>query len=225
MENEIWKDVVGYEGIYIVSNIGNVISIKKNKLLKPVLMKNGYLSHHLSKEGNSKRIFAHILVAMAFLGHVPCGYSKVIDHIDNNRGNNNLKNLQIVTHRLNSSKDSINKSGFICVHQREKSWQSFFSYKSKKYSLGNYKTKEEASLKYKEALENLDNLSENMFIDYLKSCVRKKYSAQSGVTFDKSKNKWIARKKVDGGFKFLGLFLTEEDACNAIFKNKLYNVI
>lgn len=47
---EIWKDIIGYEELYQISNLGNVISVKKNKLMKIGLHQDGYNRLWLSKE-------------------------------------------------------------------------------------------------------------------------------------------------------------------------------
>lgn len=99
---EIFKDVPGYEGLYLVSNTGKVKSlISGGKILKTHTDKRGYKG--LSLKCKSFRV--HVLVAMAFLGHTPDGYKLVVDHIDNDPGNNNSNNLQLITNRENSSKD------------------------------------------------------------------------------------------------------------------------
>ena len=113
---EIWKEVKNYEGIYEVSNFGNVKSLQrlikhresntlvKEKIMKPFLSKSGYFIIRLNKNKIGKTHSIHQLVAIAFLNHKPCGYLLVVDHIDNNRLNNNLSNIQIVTNRENTSK-------------------------------------------------------------------------------------------------------------------------
>jgi NUMOD4 motif len=101
MENqvEIWKDVVGYENLYQISSLGNVKSLnyrrtKQIKILKPAVSVNiGYLSVVLSKDKIKKTFTVHVLVAMAFLKHIPNGSNLVVNHIDFNKLNNNTFNL------------------------------------------------------------------------------------------------------------------------------------
>ena len=111
-QQEEFRSIPGYEGLYEVSNFGNVKSLgnnrtRKEKILKPVLV--GligwqYYSVTLCKDGKSRHLNIHILVVMAFLGHVPDGTLKiVVDHIDNNRLNNHVSNLQLITQRENLS--------------------------------------------------------------------------------------------------------------------------
>ncbi len=97
MNNEIWKDVVGYEGEYMISNQGRVLSLKKGqkKVLKNIKSSNGYYVVGL----NGKLIGIHRLVAMAFIPNPlnkPC-----IDHINTTRTDNRVENLRWVTHKEN----------------------------------------------------------------------------------------------------------------------------
>ena len=97
---EIWRDIPGYEGLYQVSNLGNVKSAYlKGKLKKQRLNPNGYFGVNLSKDGKGKNANVHSLVAQAFLNHKPCGFKIVVDHIDDNRKNNKLSNLRLTNQR------------------------------------------------------------------------------------------------------------------------------
>lgn len=95
---EVWKDVVGYEGLYQVSNLGRVKSLKSNQLLKPKIAKDGYVQIVLYNN-NRKTLYIHRLVASAFLDN-PKDKAEV-NHIDNNPSNNRLDNLEWVTHKEN----------------------------------------------------------------------------------------------------------------------------
>ena len=66
MQKETWKDIRGYEGLYQVSNFGNVRN-KKFKILKPRKNKNGYFQVNLSKNNKHKNYYIHRLVAIMFL--------------------------------------------------------------------------------------------------------------------------------------------------------------
>lgn len=99
---EIWKDIVGYEGLYKVSNLGKVMSFwgKKPKLLKPQKENSGYL--HIVLINNTKsrtNFYLHRLVAQAFLpnpNNLPC-----VNHKDENKTNNRVSNLEFCTHKFN----------------------------------------------------------------------------------------------------------------------------
>ena len=69
---EIWKDIIGYEGRYQVSNLGRVKSLNynntnKEKILKPKKENNGYLRVNLSKNGKAKMYSVHRLVAIVYI--------------------------------------------------------------------------------------------------------------------------------------------------------------
>lgn len=98
---EIWKDVNGYEGLYQVSNLGNIKSFKlstkhhklKEHLLKPLTRPNGYLSVTLYKENGERHAFLiHRLVAEAFISNP--NNLPFINHKDECKSNNNVENLE-----------------------------------------------------------------------------------------------------------------------------------
>lgn len=107
---EIFKDIVGYEGLYQVSDLGNIKSLPRNsnvkgnnrkteKLLKPDVGKHGYKRVSLTKDAKTVRFFIHRLVAEAF---IPNPNDKPhINHIDNNPSNNCVNNLEWVTPKEN----------------------------------------------------------------------------------------------------------------------------
>lgn len=101
---EIWKDVVGYEGLYEVSNLGNVRSVdfqgkKRIRLLKQATIGDGYLHVNLCKNGVHKTGYTHRLVAQAFISNPE--RKPVVDHINTIRTDNRLENLRWVTQREN----------------------------------------------------------------------------------------------------------------------------
>lgn len=103
MEQESWKPVVNYEGLYEVSDWGRMKSIPregtKGGILKPSSDKWGYIHVNLCKKGKRETYKVHILVMRAFNGKIPDG--KEIDHIDGNPSNNCLENLRCVPHKEN----------------------------------------------------------------------------------------------------------------------------
>ncbi len=113
MMKEIWKDIVGYEGYYQVSNLGRVKSLSrhcvvgwadflsKEKILKQSINNGGYKYVWLHKSGQRKIFKIHRLVAMAFIPN-PKGF-RCVNHKDENRENNNVENLEWCTHSYNNS--------------------------------------------------------------------------------------------------------------------------
>lgn len=87
----IWKPVIGYEGLYEVSDFGAVRRVG-GKTLKPKTESNGYRRYHLSKKGVDKTILAHRIVAMAFIEN-PFGH-KTVNHINEDKSDNRVENLE-----------------------------------------------------------------------------------------------------------------------------------
>lgn len=100
-ENEIWKDIKGFENIYQISNYGRVKSIiRYKKLMKTALDKGGYLKICLTDSKHKKHtIKIHRLVAENFLDNIEC--KDQINHIDGNKLNNKVDNLEWCTQSEN----------------------------------------------------------------------------------------------------------------------------
>lgn len=99
---EIWKNVSDYEGLYKVSNYGKVKRLYKNgleKQLKPVKGSFDYFYHSLCKEGKSRTVRIHRIVAKEFVPN-PLNYNEV-NHIDGNKENNIATNLEWCTRSHN----------------------------------------------------------------------------------------------------------------------------
>lgn len=97
---EIWKPVIGAENHYLVSNFGNVKRISKDKIIKPFLNK-GYLMVAMSVNNTKIRKTIHQLVARAFFDNFE--YGDIVNHIDGNKLNNKLDNLEKSTYSLNNT--------------------------------------------------------------------------------------------------------------------------
>jgi len=102
---EEWRDIVGYEGRYQVSNFGNVRSCQREvcgsigcRILPEKNMSlhstHGYLAVWLRKPGEHKKAYVHRLVAYAFFGHC---VSEQVNHKDKDRSNNHITNLEWCT--------------------------------------------------------------------------------------------------------------------------------
>ena len=118
MKNEIFKDIFGYENLYQISNFGRVKSLKrenvfycglrkeylkrsvKEKILNYSKSNRGYLQVCLTKNGKSKTFLVHRLVAKTFIENV---YNKSqVNHIDGNKENNSVNNLEWCTSSENN---------------------------------------------------------------------------------------------------------------------------
>lgn len=98
--NEIWKDIDGYEGLYQVSNLGRVKSSKHDIILK-TYSNRGYHQVQLSKNNIKSNKTIHRLVAQAFIPN-PDNKPQV-NHIDEDKTNNKVSNLEWVTAKENSN--------------------------------------------------------------------------------------------------------------------------
>lgn len=106
-EAEVWKDIPGWEGLYQASNLGRIRSLDrrrtvkgtracKGRVLSPNDLGNGYFGVHLYRYGSPRRVTTvHRLVAEAFLPTDP--ERGEVNHIDGDKSNNRLSNLEWVT--------------------------------------------------------------------------------------------------------------------------------
>ena len=106
MEEE-WRDVVGYEGLYQVSNLGRIKSFQYGnshniKIMNKHFVRGGYVSAQLWKSGTSKCIGIHRLVAQAFLEN-PNNFP-LVGHKNNNKTDNRVENLYWTTYSENTQK-------------------------------------------------------------------------------------------------------------------------
>lgn len=104
---EIWKPVVGYEGMYEVSNFGRVWSIRRKLFLKQKVTKNGYYIVGLSTYCKVRWFKVSILVAKHFIPN-PLNLPQV-NHIDEDKSNNRVDNLEWCTAKENSNHGTRNQ--------------------------------------------------------------------------------------------------------------------
>ena len=98
IEVETFVKVVGFDN-YEVSNLGKIRNIKSRRVLKPQLRRDGYLMHGLWKNNKKKHLLLHRIVATAFIDNPE--EKPQVNHIDENKLNNNLSNLEWCTAREN----------------------------------------------------------------------------------------------------------------------------
>jgi hypothetical protein len=174
MKKETFKDIPGYEGLYKISNLGRVKRLEKvnyvlrlGKIVKrtypEIIMKQciegaGYYMLsliNLKKLSKSYRI--HQLMAMTFLNHKPKKGLNV-DHIDNNKLNNDLDNLQVITHRENNTKDrrgGTSKYTGVSWCKQSKKWKATISINKISTHLGFFLDELEAAEAYQLKLKSL----------------------------------------------------------------------
>ena len=145
--NVEWRDVVDYEGLYIINNYGMVKNVVKN-YIHTLNDNNGYYRINLLKDEKYKTQQVHRLVALAF---IPNPENKpFVDHIDNNGFNNHISNLRWATNQenqLNVKCCRNSKSGIRGVHfnTRQKKWVARYSIDKKQIHIGYFNTIEEAT--------------------------------------------------------------------------------
>ena len=178
MVEEIWKPVVGYEKYYEISNYGNCRSLSreiyyksdsknrkglwKGKQLKPIKTEHGYLKYQFCVNSICKRFFAHRIVATAFLENKT--NKRCVNHIDANRVNNMVDNLEWVTdsenvyHSYNHGNRDKKFYGICCV-KKEIKLKKLISLKD---FVLNYNPSKEQIFNYAKFLDN--NLELGYFI-------------------------------------------------------------
>lgn len=158
---EIWKSIKNHDG-YFISNLGQIKSFKKKReiiLKQTPRTTSGYLCVSLwSDDGIKKTHNIHQLVAAAFLNHNPSGHIVTVDHIDNNKSNNSLDNLQLLSSRANVSKNTrVGTSKYTGVYWSKSmnKWTACIMINKVKNILGYFHNELEASNAYNLALNNL----------------------------------------------------------------------
>jgi len=173
MNKEIWKPVIGYEGLYEVSNLGRVKSLKRiiersngkkltvnESILKPRMNRGGYSRINLRNQGDMKTKLIHQLVAQSFLNHTLCGFKLVVNHINFDRTDNRVQNLELVTTRENSNRKhlpSTSQYTGVCWNKSAKKWVATISVKRKTKHLGYFTDEYQAHIAYESALAQLTN--------------------------------------------------------------------
>ena len=128
---EEWRAVPGYEGLYEVSNKGNVKSLIKNKIIKCFINRCGYRLVGLSKNGIRKKITIHRLVAQVFIPN-PDNLPEV-NHLDEDKSNNSVDNLEWCDRKYNNNygtanirrRETLIKNGYCTGLSREEYYKKW----------------------------------------------------------------------------------------------------
>jgi len=205
---EIWKEVLNFEGIYEASNLGRVKSLVFRGKPRVRILNQFLVRGYLYVSFNKKPIGVHRIVAMAFLNHnLSKGKKIVVDHIDNNKGNNTLSNLQIITARQNTSKDRTGTSIYTGVYwsNGDKAWVSEIQIEGVPYTIGRHEIEIEADKAYQKALN-----------DWIEKRIKPKKrittSKYIGVSWIENKSKWYTYFTVNSKKYYAGYYDNEYEA-------------
>ena len=142
-EYKIIKDFPNYE----VSNFGNIRNNKTGKVLKPGINTNGYYKVSLCSDGNIYQKLVHKLIAESFIANP---YNKqCVDHINNDRLNNNVNNLRWASYQENSMNSKLNSNNTskykgICYSKLFNRWNAYITINGKMKNLGYFDKIEDA---------------------------------------------------------------------------------
>jgi hypothetical protein len=173
-EYKIIKDFSNYS----VSNLGNVKNNSTGRILRPRLDRDSYKMCGLNTNGIKKICPIHRLVAQAFI--LNPSSKKQVDHIDNNRLNNNVDNLRWVTiqeNQFNRQLSVNNTSGVkgVCYNKQSNKWRATIMVNSKTINIGYYNTIEEAT----EARQKKAN---ELFGEFTNKCEKLKTTLLTALT-------------------------------------------
>lgn len=166
---EIWKTIEGFED-YQVSNLGRFKSLSKrvrkcygfrvtkSRVLKQCINGSGYYQVVFSSNSMPYTRQIHQLVAIAFLNHKQCGHKFVVNHKDFNKLNNNIDNLEIVTHRENSNRKHLKSTSEytgVSWHKNKKKWVASICINGSSKHLGCFIYEIEAHNAYQNKLQEI----------------------------------------------------------------------
>lgn len=223
-EQEDWESINEYYGIYEISSLGRVRSVRNcnYKILSGGIDSNGYKHVCLCKSGHQKMFRVHILVAIHFINHVNDGTNRiVVDHINGDKTDNRVSNLSLKSNRENCvgfrsdrfTKSSIFSGVSLARKKKNKKWLSQIQINGERIFLCYSLTEVHAKGVYDKAV---DSIADGSIYDYIKALKPK----HKGYCWDKSRQLWIVSITKNGTKKYIGRFKTEEDASNAYKKAK-----
>jgi len=160
---EEYRDIISFEGLYQISNLGNIKSLKRkgclnDRVLKPKPNSKGYMhvTLHKNKKQQVKRV--HKLMEQMYFKPLSKESELVIDHINNDKSDNSIDNLQRITVRHNNSKDRTGyTSKYIGVswNKERNKWASQLGVNGINLKLGYFIDEHDAHLAYQSALNTI----------------------------------------------------------------------
>lgn len=221
---EQFKPITGYEGLYSISNYGYVISEAKTwkfgrngtdskqlTILKYSISRDGYKKIALSNCGKQKHYTMHVLVWDHFGDRLRNGRKLQVDHIDNDKLNCKIDNLQLLTQRQNTTKyyktkSTTSKYAGVYWNKSSKRWRSSITINGKQIMLGNFINEHNAHMEYQKRLKEF---SETGLITIIP---RRTSSIYVGIDWNKKNNMWRSRVQIGGKRINVGHFTNEFDA-------------
>ena len=221
MLQENYKEIEGFPK-YGVFTDGTIISFKRSKwgsIIKPILGCRGYFLVNLMQDKVMVQMLVHRIVALTYIDNP--NNLPFVNHKDLNKLNNNVDNLEWVsgrenvTHYYNSVDTTCKYTG---VYKQSGRFVVQIHINKEKLSLGSYGDEDEARDVYTKGLEIFNELGVEGILAYKSEVENKFTSKYKGVSFDKSRNKWVASVFFKGN-KILGKrYDTEELAVEALMK-------
>lgn len=165
---EVWKDIQGYEGFYQVSNYGNIRGVDrtricrgivmpiKGRILKQKISRFGYYHVTLGKDAKHTTFMSHRLVALAFIDNTE--NKSQVNHIDGNKLNNHISNLEWNTPRENMTHGRLrmntsSKYTGVAWYKPTNKWRSQINIDGKNINIGYFHSEIEAAKSYQDKLK------------------------------------------------------------------------
>jgi hypothetical protein len=214
-KEEIWKDVVGYEGLYRVSSFGRVFGVIRDKIRKPSKISGGYLGVDFYKDGVGKSRTVHSVMAEAFIDKDYRLKGLVVNHKNFKRDDNRLQNLEVISQRENANLKhipSFSKYTGVSFNKSNGLWVSEIILNKKSLYIGSFKSEIEASKYYEDALICINEGRSQDIV------VRRREA--KGYSFEKSSNRWVAMIYINKKTIKIGRYKTQEEAREAYLKYK-----
>jgi hypothetical protein len=180
IKKEIWKDIPGYENLYQVSNHGRIKILAKTvnsgrggvkyvaeSITIGSIGTNGYYMKGLYKNKRNTTFCIHQLVVLSFLGY-KSNRKFVVDHINENKLDNRLVNLQIISNTLNVEKGKrhtkTSKYKSVCFDKSRNKWVAYYQKKGFKKTIGRFDCEQKAHYAVQLFLNKLKNINKFAFV-------------------------------------------------------------